>query len=82
MLRSRFGAELVDFDDAVIITSEVTQTLESLNNLSLTVKPVVIQRFISALHGVFLLTLGFTVTVAISSTFLRQNTLHNNLQRR
>lgn len=78
LLFDRFG----DLPDAKEQIKRIRDSPDAIRDLEPSWKEGVIQAYVDALQGVWVVVLGFAVLAAISSVFIRQHTLFSSLDRK
>lgn len=82
LLTSRLWARVGDKPDSAEIIERVKDSIGAIKDLPALFKGGVLDAYMDALRGVFLTTFGMALIAAIISLFMREHTLHTNLQRK
>ncbi|KAL2760706.1 hypothetical protein ACRALDRAFT_2024634 [Sodiomyces alcalophilus JCM 7366] len=82
LLRTNLWARFKDYPDAAKWISRIRDDLDELKNLPEGWKEGVMDSFIEAFRGVWLTILGISLLALVSLSFMKQHTLHSNLERR
>ena len=82
--RSRLGTDLQTYDVSAreALIKEIVENVSNIEHLPPTTRSIVKVANIKSLHVVFLVMLGFTLAGVVAGAFIKQNVLHNRIDRR
>ena len=82
LLRVKLHESIGSMTDAEGIIDSIRENFDEIARLPFELRGSVRRDYMEAVQGVFTVVCGFTVLAAVSSLFMKQHTLHANLERR